>query len=391
MQYGAFNFNDNKNSGSLIFWFLVIASLVLAITGAILITEVAQLFALPRDWVTTYYKFRTPLGAAVLLMAFMVLVDNFRTGAMGFKLTSLYVFVIGACLFYAHSFAPDFWFRSEHQTAKFISIVDADSLLKDDADIIVLERKGVVRAYPRDWIILPHIAGEDFAGDKIAMSYCALSNLPLAFSSNIKGKPANYKIIAQIDNNLIFADKNSGELIQQITGATEYSKTKLDQFPVQRMPWKSFKTLYPKGKVFSRKPNWLDQLTLKVFSIALPKHYEGKPLFPTLRLEDKRLPNKEQIWGLNIGDEQLAITQNHLKTRPLINTELGGRSIVISWFKDLQTVGVFYHNQNQDANEVLEIDPYGYTPNGQLERAVLYPGVLWMVWSHWFPKTKLLN
>ena len=41
--------------------------------------------------------------------------------------------------------------------------------------------------------------------------------------------------------------------------------------------------------------------------------------------------------------------------------------------------------------EVTEIDPQGNTPEGPLERAILYNGVFWMVWSHWFPETKLLS
>jgi len=39
---------------------------------------------------------------------------------------------------------------------------------------------------------------------------------------------------------------------------------------------------------------------------------------------------------------------------------------------------------------VNQIDPYGQTPDGKLERLNAFPGVFWMVWSHWFPETKVL-
>ena len=41
--------------------------------------------------------------------------------------------------------------------------------------------------------------------------------------------------------------------------------------------------------------------------------------------------------------------------------------------------------------EVSEIDVHGNTPDGKLERLPQYPHVFWMVWSHWYPQTKVMN
>ena len=37
------------------------------------------------------------------------------------------------------------------------------------------------------------------------------------------------------------------------------------------------------------------------------------------------------------------------------------------------------------------IDVFGNTPEGKLERLPQYPHVFWMVWSHWFPDTRVMN
>jgi len=44
-----------------------------------------------------------------------------------------------------------------------------------------------------------------------------------------------------------------------------------------------------------------------------------------------------------------------------------------------------------NAIDVAEIDLLGNTPQGSPEKVPAHNGVLWMVWSHWFPATKVFN
>ena len=62
-----------------------------------------------------------------------------------------------------------------------------------------------------------------------AMTYCALSNLPLAFSSAIEGENANLKVVSQVHNNLVMVDANSGKLYQQITASSPDNRKALDR------------------------------------------------------------------------------------------------------------------------------------------------------------------
>jgi hypothetical protein len=94
---------------------------------------------------------------------------------------------------------------------------------------------------------------------------------------------------------------------------------------------------------------------------------------------------------VNLAGEQLAIARSLFDRTPLLNTELGSRKIVVAWFPEFETLGVFLRERDGEVFEVTDIDPYGTTPDGRLERLPIYSGVLWMVWSHWFPDTVLLN
>ena len=91
------------------------------------------------------------------------------------------------------------------------------------------------------------------------------------------------------------------------------------------MPWSSFKQIYPDGQVFHVVEKGLygliDKITYWIFVVGLEPHYEGPdPLFPTLRLDDDRLPIKEQIWGINLGGEQVAYTRSFFEKQPVHNT-----------------------------------------------------------------------
>lgn len=382
------------HSNTKIIWFLITLSLAAGIFGSVLFTELGQLLNLPSSWLYAVYPNLGWTSIVVGVIVLIVLLLHFRHGLLKRKLVTSYAIVIAGTIFVTNFFVPDVWLRGHHHTANFVPIAEVDSLLDNNADVFVLEINGEARAYPRDWMMLPHIAGDTVGGEEVAMTYCALSNLPLAFSSSVEGKETNFKVVSQVHNNLVMVDNNSGELYQQITANTPDKNKALDPRAAQRMPWRSFKKLYPNGKVFrvieSGPYAWLDKITYTLFVSGLEPHYNGPdPLFPTLNLDDDRLPAKERIWGINIGNDQVAYALSFLQQQPIHNTIIGGQPVTVAWFPEYETLGAFSRIVNGNVLEVSEVDVYGNTQHGKLERIPQYPHVFWMVWSHWFPKTKV--
>ncbi|GEA51726.1 hypothetical protein VIN01S_25300 [Vibrio inusitatus NBRC 102082] len=369
---------------------LITASLVIGCLGSVALTEGGQLINIPRDWVFTLFKHKTLLTVSMLSIGVVAVLLNVRSGTFSKVMMSLYVVSVFGCTFLMNWFAPDFWLRSQQHNANFISVHEADLRLKPSDDVFVLEIDGDARAYPRDWMQLPHIAGDKVGGQDTVMTYCALSNLPLAFNPKMNGEDTNFKIIAQVNNNLIFTDRNSGELIQQVTATAEYSQTELEQYPVQRMPWKSFKELYPQGQVFNYEPFLYDNLTLKLFDTAMEPHYQGEPMFPTLNLDDDRVTNEEQVWGVHVGGESLAVTADDFTDNNQFVVELSGQKVLFVNYEEFDTVAAYYVDDNQDW-ETIDVNPYGEYDLGKLDRVNLYSGMPWMIWSHWFPHTQLVN
>ena len=155
----------------------------------------------------------------------------------------------------------------------------------------------------------------------------------------------------------------------------------------QMMSWKSFKSIYPAGEVFEYKfDRWLDGVLLSVFDDGLKQQFDPTrgPMFPTLNLADDRLPQKEQIWGLNINGEKVAFARSFFEENPVFNTTIGGKQIVMSFDMQYETLGIFHRASSE---EITEVDVYGNSSSGKLKRVASFNGVFWMVWSHFFPDT----
>ncbi len=368
-------------------------ALISALIGTVLMTELGQILNLPSDWVYGFFRARHSWLLVALIALVVVIAVQVRHRFLGRSLFAVFVCAVLAGLFAANFFVPYFWLRSEQHTAEFISVAKADDLLGEQDDVLVLEINGDARAYPTRWMQLPHFAGHVVGGKEVVMSYCALSDLPQAFATDLDGQAADYRVIAQVHNNLIFTDTHSGELFQQITGRGGFSGQSPDRYPVQRMPWRSFKALYPAGQVFFTEPNLFDRGTQWVFDSGLQKHYQGEPLFPTLRMDDDRVPAGEPVWGINLDGEQLAITRAAFDRYRAHAATVGGNTVLLVWYPKYEMLGAYLSETltpGPIAEEFLP-DPYGKLGDEYLRRAPLYPGVRWMVWSHWYPDTALID
>lgn len=380
-----------EQSSRTVIYLLIALTLATGLFGCVLFTELGQLLNLPSNWLYAVYPNLGWISILVAILAGIVVYLNRRDGLIRRRLIVGYVVVIAGTIFVTNYFVPEIWLRGHHHTAEFVSVAEADSMLEDDDDVFVLEINGEARGYPRDWMMVPHIAGDTVGGEDVVMTYCALSNLPLAFSSTIDGDQGHLKVVSQVHNNLVMVNESSGELYQQITSSTADGK-QLEPRPALRMPWKSFKALYPDGQVFNTTTGGvlglLDKITYSLFVGSLDGHYNGdKPLFPTLRMDDDRLPAKEQIWGVNLNGEQVAFARSFLEQNPLYHTDIGGQPVLIAWFPEYETFTIFNREIDGKAMNVSTIDVHGKTDQLTLERLPQYPHVFWMVWSHWYPET----
>lgn len=372
------------------FVIIALTCAVMAIFAAVLMTEPGQLLNLNRDWIVSYYQYKLLYSVVVLsLFAGLVLLHN-KYGIWSAPLLWLCGAGVALCL-YASNALLDHFFPTQHKDAVYVSIEQADPLLDDTETVYAVEIDGEAVAYPKRFLEIPHVAGKKIGGQDIAMTFCALSNLPVMYDTRLENQETHLGILIQTNNNLVLYDEYSGELIQQISGQTEFGARPMTTYANQMMSWGSFKEIYPQGEVFEYKfDRWLDHALLSVFRDGLNKQFDpaSGPLFPTLALDDDRLPTKEQVWGLSINGEQLAYARAFFEKMPIHNTRLGGQDLVVSYNAEYDVVSFFKRAKGEMHTA---IDIYGYSNTEKLERLPSYNGVFWMVWSHFFPDTRVLK
>lgn len=383
--------DSHKKTSATVFIVIAAVTVTYSLFSVLLMSDVGQFIALPRSWIITHYKFNWLFGGINLLMMaslwYLHVAHNIGRkwwmiwGTVGVLLSIVAANVINYVIF-----------PSKHHGANYITVQEADTKLQDHQVIYVVEINGDVRGYPQDHLEIPHIAGSKIGGEDVAMVYCGLSNFALVFGQDYGYGKSDWGVMAQVHNNLLLKDHESGELIQQITATTEFSGTKLNVYPNTMMNWASFKELYPGAKVFIYPfDRLLDPIIKWAFeaSLKIQNDRDRGAAFPTLSMSDKRLNQKELMWGYNSGEAQIAFTRDFAKKNGVYRFELNGEALVLVYDTDHDIVTLFNRIKDGQEVEFQSVDFRGQTETTQLEQMVLYNGVYWMVWSHWFPDTKL--
>lgn len=301
--------------------------------------------------------------------------------------------------------------RNQKDSARYYSIEEAREYVSPSNQVLVIENNGVARAHPQAQIMRPHMAGNDrgLEGENVVMTYCAMANLGIGYTPEVEGQPLDLEVLAQHGNNLILRDNKTGEAVQQIHGFREKDidtspdgttcplrpTLAMRPWPTFRMTFRGFQKAYPNGTVFMNKPSsnpilyLLDFFLDILFTASIDRqHREAKPLMDNMSRFDDRLPNKTYVWGVNIGSDATCWTDDFVVEQGnVVNAEVGGQPLVVAWDPRYESLGVWY---NSTGKPVTEIDFFGETPDGKLERVEhLKPGLFWHVWAEFFPHTDI--
>ena len=287
-------------------------------------------------------------------------------------------------------------------------------LFPGDETCIVLEVDGKVAAFPDSQALRPHVMNADLVAEDVVLTYCGLSNLGIAYTPKLGGKALDLHPMTQMENNLVMYDKNTMEPVQQLWGTTESRMgdcpcglsrvERMKEWPTYRMTLENYCKAWPGSKVFVNdyslpgfKPNfWANPLQFIydgmmdiIFSSSIVyQKTNEKPVFPTLKTKDNRLPNKENVYVVPLEGENVAYTKAFLQEKKIINTTIGGRKVVMAYFPEFDAIGAFH---NDTGKAVKSLDFYGRLSDGKkLQRVeTLKAGCFWCVWINWFPQTDL--
>jgi hypothetical protein len=389
------NQNTNSNKGlKIIIIILLIISGAIAVAGAVIMTDLGQMFGVSKQMVVSYFLNNRILILVSFLALAGAVIINYRIQFMKkwivIGLSSLWIIAILSTKYVV----PYVMFRTHQYNAEFVDNNDVYSGYIEDEDIVyAINYNGVQKAIPAKYIWQGHIVGADFGDQNVLFTYCVMTNLAVPYLSEIDDKPADFKVLAQTNSNLLIWDTNGGEIIQQITNTCEFSEKKLSPLPMLEMTWRGYKKLYPEGELFINEWNTPMEKMLNLVFDREAVVYGGQWLFETVEIEDDRLPSKEHIVGYrdDENNKQLAFTKSYIQEKGILNTTVGNKNIVIAYFPEYETIAAFNREKDGEVLSISEIDIFGNTPdNGKLDQEFLYSGVFYAVWMHYYPETELL-
>ena len=373
---------------------LLFLGLILAFSGVVIMTDLGQIFGIDKSWIVWYFSNRALIQVMSLLFfagaVFLLNREKFLSTKVIVFLSVCWLVALAASKY----LTPYLVFRSQQHDSKYISIAEASDYMNDEDRVLVVDHNGVQQAYPPEVIWQSHLFAGDFGGDEVIFTYCVMTNLASPYLNDINGETVDFKVLAQVNNNLLIWDTKSDEIIQQITQKCEFSDYKLDPLPVLEMTWAGYKKLYPEGTVvYNRWDDPMEKMIAAIFSTD--DTWNGDDwMFNTANLDDKRLPSKEHIIGVRDDDknEQLALTKAYIKEHGVCNISVGDKKIALVYFPEYETIVGFDRFKDGSEIQVDEIDVFGNTTgHGQLKRVYLYNSVLWGVWAAYYPDSKVLK
>lgn len=383
---------SNKRNKTIVILLFTIAG-VLVGSGAIIMTDLGQLFGVSKPVIVTYFMNNVLIIAASFVLMVVAIVLNEKVKFI----KRLYIYILCGlwvvAVFSTKYLVPYFMLKSQQNDAEYVSVEKGNEYINDNDIVFVIDWNGVQKAYPREYIWVSHIFGGDFGGDEVVFTYCILTNLPSPYLNDLDGNEVEFRVLAQTNNNLLIWDTNSGEIIQQITQTCEFSNRKLDPIPVLEMTWAGYKKLYPNGEVLY---NLWDTPMEKMMNMAMDAeaNYVDQWMFKTANFDDLRFPSKEQIIGIRDDElgEQLAISKSFIKDAEIYNVSVGNNHVVLAYFPEYESIVAFEREKDGVVYDIENIDIFGNTyEQGKFERKFVYTGVFWAVWAYYYPDSKVLN
>jgi hypothetical protein len=404
---------EKTTSRTLVFWLLMVVAQVLSFLLFKDLADLSQwLFQSSREFTMTVWYNRWAITIVSLFaLAGSVFLWISDRSLLGKKLMLL---LVGLSLFncYVGILNPSLMFRAQQgaDEAKFVSVSEAPGYLEemlyasydkerfeniDEISVIVLETDQGARAYTDYYMLQPHVVNAGtIDGEDVVMTYCGLTNMGIAYSPNIEGRPVQLRAITQLRNNLVMADSNTGEPIQQFWGSLERDGEHgpaMREWASMRMPFGSFRKLFPDGLVFvngikQQSDNFLVQLFdtairdgVMVHAVRTLQWQSNEPAFPTITEFDDRLPRKQLVWGISIDRDHVAYTKEFVAAQagPMA-VNIGGKDLILNYDMTYDSVVAFY---NPGGEFIESIDIFGNTGDQTLQRVEsLKSGIFWFIW-----------
>ena len=175
----------------------------------------------------------------------------------------------------------------------------------DDKDLVIGVKVGEeYKFYPHPILNWHEIVNDEIGDVSLAITYCPLTGTALAWDRTINGEVTTFGVSGFLyNNNLVPYDRSSESIWSQMLTECvngELLETKLETYPVVETTWSNWKTIIGEPKVMTENTGYGRDYTRYPYGDYDTDHtYLSFPI----DFDDDRLPRKERIYGIVVGDE----------------------------------------------------------------------------------------
>lgn len=284
---------------------------------------------------------------------------------------------------------------------------DGAAWLSPNDTVIGVEVDGESKAYPLRILNVHEIVNDELAGRPIAVTYCPLCRSGLVFSRSVAGTRLTFGVSGKlIDANLVMYDRQTETYWSQLEGQAVVGTlvpTELEPLPSSITTWREWRRAHPETRVLSRDTGIYPAYTYD--SNPYAGYENSNRVGPGVDRVDDRLPQKEIIYGVTVGETSRAYPQSVVDERDSINDEVAGVPILVVEDQRDGGIDVFARRQGNETlafsvsngtlvddrgnqwsfdGEALE----GPHEGARLERLSSH-GFYWFAWSSFHPDTEV--
>ena len=292
----------------------------------------------------------------------------------------------------------------------FVPAAKAD-FLKGDDRVVGVSENGVSKAYQPSVLAFHHVVQDSLKDVPIIATWCALCNTPLVYRSDVDGKKLTFERAGNRGNNFFMLDTETGSHWQQIGGDCYEGPMKgkrLTMVPFLYTTWGEWHEQHPETLVLVPEAAYksgYDFMNQRISTVAYGS--DQKPTRELVREKDTRLPNYEQVIGIEIRDSHKACPVSRLRKEPVVNDKVGSTPVLVVYAAASDTTTAFSREIGgrtmtfraagsgtmQDSETSSKWNTYGECIDGKLkgqklERVIPQPGS-WFAWAEFHPDTEI--
>lgn len=213
------------------------------------------------------------------------------------------------------------------------SRADTVDWLGEREPVIELELDGETRGYPIQILMWHEIANDVVGATPVAVTFCPLCNTAIVFDRRLDGEAYDFGTTGELrESDLVMYDRQAESWWQQFSGEAlvgALAGKKIRQVPARIVAWEDFLAKHPDAPVLNRDTGFVREYGQNPY--AGYDSVDSSPIFPTTNDDDDRLPPKERVVYLEVGDTAYGVPFSRFAKEPRVRFDTPRREVDIRW------------------------------------------------------------